>query len=55
MKKLEKTAKKGIIAPRKDKKEKKPPFNKEKRLKTEMRKIFFKREHVSFLSRSCKF
>ena len=39
--------------PKKDKKEKKDPFKKGKKLGK--RKMFFRRERVSFLSRPCKF
>ena len=55
MKKLEKTTKKGTTNPKKDKKEWKDPLQeREKNKKTGKRKIFFKRERVSFCSHSSK-
>ena len=53
--KLEKTAKYGMNNPKKVKREKKDPFKKRKGTKPGKRKIFLKRERVSFLSRSWKF
>ena len=56
MKNWKRTAKNGMTSPKKDKKEWKDPFQeREKKKQPGKRKTFSKREHVSFLSRSCKY